>query len=49
VGKVKNIGENIVMVTSGSHIDNRSFLSVIMENKDQFGNETMLIGNSIFN
>ncbi len=37
-GKVKDIGENVVIVTTGSNIDTCQFLSIIKENKDKFDN-----------
>lgn len=35
-GKVKDVGENVVVLTTGSNIDNSQFLSVIKANKDKF-------------
>jgi len=37
-GKVKDVGQNVVVLTTGSNIDNGQFLSVIKENKDKFDN-----------
>jgi len=37
-GKVKNVGKNVVIITTGSNINNSQFLSIIRGNKDKFGN-----------
>ncbi len=36
-GKVSDIGENVVVLTTGSNIDNDHFLSVIEEHRDKIG------------
>jgi threonine dehydratase len=33
-GKISNCGENVVVITTGSNIDNRQFLSVIFDSKN---------------